>query len=206
MSQLFRENGTVASVVAIAVLVLSIACSPTAPTPLPTNTPKPTATPIPTVPPPPENLTCNGDRFCLNDGDWLLSDGRDPISDAHFISALLRASDSTLSRYQTPPYISVSCVDDSLLIVSITWGEFLGFDDRRVDWRVNDEPSSTETWSLVGDDSVYAPGVSQKLSDLLRADKVTARVHRDSSSNLTAEWEPEGFAEVYQPIYEACKQ
>ena len=111
-----------------------------------------------------------------------------------------------MSRYQTPPYIDVSCVDNSLLLVSITWGEFLGFDDRRVDWRVNDEPSSTETWPLSGDDEVYTPGVSQKLSDLLRADKVTARVHRDSSSNLTAEWEPEGFAEVYQPIYEACKQ
>lgn len=110
-----------------------------------------------------------------------------------------------MPRYQTPPYISVSCVGD-VFLVSISWGKFLGFDDPGVDWRVNDEPALTETWELFGDDSVYAPEVSQKLSDLLRADKITARVHRESSSTLTAEWKPEGFAEVYQPIYEACKQ
>ena len=196
--QFFQNTSVVTLVGVVAVLVLSIACSSAEPTPLPTLRPEPTATPIPTVPPPPENSTGNG--------DWLFSDKRDPISDERIIFAMLLASDGTWPSYQTPPFISVSCTDDSFLSVSIVWGEFLGFDDRRVDWRVNDEPSSTESWELVGDDSVHALGVSQKLSDLLRADKITARVHRDSTSSLTAEWDTEGFAEVYRPVYEACGQ
>lgn len=167
------------------------------PTPPRTLALEPTAIPTPTLPPPPEHST--------GSGKWLLSDKKDPISDERIIFALLRASDRRLSRHQTSPSIVVAC-ENNVLEVAIYWGEFLGFSDLKVDWRVNDEPASTETWSLFGDDSVYAPEVSQKLSDLLRADKITARVHRDSSSSLTAEWEPEGFAKDYQTIYEACKQ
>ena len=201
MFQFFQNNGVVILVGVVALLMSAIACS----APAPTATSIPTPTPIPTVPPPPDDLTCKGSvRDCR--GEWLLSDNRDPISDEHFISALLQDRESRASRYQIYPYISVSCVNNSVLLISIEWGEFLGFDDREVDWRVNDEPASTETWALVDDDSVYAPGVSQKLSDLLRADKITARVHREASSSLTAEWDTEGFAEVYKTVYDACKR
>ena len=198
MFHFFQHTSVVTLVGVVAVLVLSIACSSAEPTPLPTLKPKPTATPIPTVPPPPENST--------GGGNWLFSDSRDPISDERIIFAMLLASDGTWPSYQTPPYISVSCTASSFLSVSIHWGEFLGFDDRRVDWRINDEHASTETWWLIGDDSVYAIEVSPKISDLLRADKISARVHRDSTSSLTAEWDTEGFAEVYRPVYEACNQ
>ncbi len=178
------------------------------PTPIPTATP--TLTPEPTVTPTPTSVPTITPTPKPSTGEWEQFETTDPISDMHDTVIALRASESTLEFPYEDPLIWVVCQTpsrgDPLLGVIISWEEYLGSDDTIVDWRVNDEPVSTREWVLVGDDTTLSFDTDRIVSDLLRADTITARVHRSFSNSLTAVWNVEGFAEAYKPVEEACKQ
>ena len=195
MFQSFQNTSVFVLVGAIVLLVLAVACSTPAPTATPVPTPTPTAVPTPT----PASAT----------GNWFEKrDEKDPISDSTMISILLKASDFEFSGQS--PVIQAFCLEapgdgTSLLGVAIDWGQFLGLDDPRVDWRVDDAEAKTWKWNLIGESGITTQ-TGLLLADLKRANKITARVHRDFAESLTAVWHPEGFAEAYKPVEEACKQ
>ncbi|MYC30494.1 MAG: hypothetical protein F4X65_10460 [Chloroflexi bacterium] len=135
---------------------------------------------------------------------------KDAISGTYSIGIGIVATESTLEWPYDNPYLYVSCFgasgDNPLFAIVISWHEYLGNENPEVSWRLNEESASTERWFLVGDDGVRTTEPRQLVLDLLRADKITARVHRDFSDSLTAMWLVEGFAEAYKPVEEACGQ
>lgn len=134
----------------------------------------------------------------------------DPISDSVVKAAILQASESDLSfPYDDHrPAIFVMCLvgkdKDPAIWLSIGWHEYLGSDDKILFWRVDSEDATMATWPLFGDNSVVNYSPSQLIEDLTRADKITARVHRDFAEAITAVWHPAGFAEAYKPLDAAC--
>ena len=204
MYQPFQNAGAVALLGAIALLMLAVACSAPTPTPLPTATPAPTATPLPTATPVP-TPTPEGTPTPTPEpytGRWIVAEDTDPITDARSVSLLLRASEST-GFYDLMPYLSVICLgqhlSESNLLAGVYWHTFLGFDDPVVDWRVDSGVASTGIWELSGSgETTYAPRAKPIVSDLLRADKITARVNSGPSGSLTGVWQVEGFTDAYK--------
>lgn len=195
--QLFRKVSTVMLVGVIALLVLAIACS--APDPTATPAPIPTPTVIPTATPAPST------------GNWEQIEETDPIDDTTSIAIKLKASESALEFPNSSPVLQVMCAtrpagEDPIEAVAIGWGVYLGQENVKVDWRVDEHKAKSRHWGVVGDDGIVTFNQSWALKDLERADKITVRVHRDFSESLTAIWHVEGFAEAYKPVEEACKQ
>ena len=207
MYQPFQNAGAVTLLGAIALLMLAVACSAPTPTPSPTATPAPTATPLPTATPVP-TPTPEGTPTPTPEpytGNWIVFENKDAISDVRSVSLQLQASESR--GFDATPFLVVSCfgqhLSESNLRASIYWNAFLGFDDPRVDWRVDAGGYSTKIWELSGSgDDTYAPRAKPIVSDLLRADKITVRVHREFAESLTAVWQVEGFTDAYK----ACKK
>ena len=207
MYQPFQNAGAVALLGAIALLMLAVACSAPTPTPSPTATPAPTATPLPTATPVP-TPTPEGTPTPTPEpytGNWIVDEDTDPITDQRSVTLLLWASESRGPNWD--PHLVVICLSQHLsesnLLAGIYWHTFLGFDDPRVEWRVDDGGYSTGIWELSGSgEATYSPRAKPIVSDLLRADKITVRVNREFSGSLTAVWQVEGFTDAYK----ACKK
>ena len=186
------------------------------PTAIPTATPEPTTTPTPTAVPTstptlvPEPIATSTPTSEPSNGNWILMKDTDPITDSESTSIWLRATESTSGFPYEDPLIFVGCqippLGDVIWHAIVISEEYLGLDDPIVDWRVNGESALTSTWQLAGDNAIISPDAKQIVSDLLRADKITARVYRDFAESITAVWHPVGFSEAYKPVEEACGQ
>lgn len=192
MLQIFPKATILALIAALALLMLAVACAPSAtPTPIPTATLAPTATPVPTP----------------DTGNWVQEDFTDAIDDRGFHTVKLQATESTLTFPYDDPWLSVGCVnpnsDNSQIAILILWDEYLGSGNPRVDWRVDSKPARSAIWRGA-DEAIAKSKAYREVNDLLRAEKITVRVHRDFAENLTAIWHPAGFAEAYQPVAAAC--
>ena len=194
MFQFFQNNGVLIFVGVIALLMSAIACS----------APAPTATPVPTLTPTPEPSTGNWEQFV----------NTDPITDKKDTVITLRASQSDLEFPYEDPVIFVQCRNLSqggpILWVTIFWDAYID-SYFKLEWRVDSETvsedlrPSEQPWRLLGDSTTVSSKPEQIVSDLSRADKITARVS-STAGVYTAIWHPEGFAEAYKPVEEACKQ
>ena len=234
MYQLFQNNGAVALVGVIALLMLAIACGapvtvptsiplptytpyPTATpqptyTPFPTPTPVPTATPTPTPVPTATPTPTPEPTAALSVGSWYLFEESDPITDLRVFGIGLQAAESTVEFPYDAPQIAVYCQDFPREApetrVVIFWQEHLGSGHTDIDWRVDNERPRTRSWDIRDDGTAPSSSTAVRniIEDLRRAHKISARVHRDFAESLTAVWEPEGFEEAYKPVEEACRQ
>ena len=196
MLQPFPKATILALIAALALLMLAVACAPAA-TPIPTAAPAPTATPAPTP----------------DIGNWIPGGFTDAIDDTTVVGTALVASESSLEFPHDNPGIGVIChrpsSDEPIVVILVNWREYLGSDEfLEVDWRVNSEAASTKSWFSNGSNLAgpVGPAIEQAIRDLLRAEKITVRIHRDFAESITAVWHPAGFAEAYKPVAAACGQ
>ena len=68
---------------------------------------------------------------------------------------------------------------------------------------VESKPARTDIWRGF-DEAIAKDKAYREVNDLLRAEKITVRIHRDFAESITAVWHPAGFAAAYQPVAAAC--
>lgn len=200
----FPKATILALIAALALLTLAIACATAA-----TPTPVPTATAVPTVTLVPTATALPTPTPAPDTGNWMADVSIDAITDAKSVGTILKASESTLDfPYDDPTLLVVCRAPSRRLGIFVEWGEHLGSGSLlEVAWRVNSERPSNHGWFRSGD-SIATVGSEQlqdeTIQDLLRAEKITARVKRDFAESITAVWHPAGFAEAYKPVADAC--
>ena len=164
-----------------------------APTPAPTATPTPTKTPKPTLTPLPQT------------GEWETTKSLDPLTDKPSITAVLKANDKQRLG------LILRCKNGEVDLF-ITWGDYLGSDDPKVTWRIDDERPKTRSWSLSTNKAgTFYPSMINGITpgafiaQLAAADRFVVQVTPYNEGPVTAVFDLKGIDVIAPQVLELCR-
>ena len=137
-------------------------------------------------------------------GEWVVRERKDPMDDSAFVTLNNKSIDS-VDEWGNRATLIVQC-SGGTLVVGINWGGYIGFEGRlKVSWRLGNGGVREANWIIgVGNEVTIAPWPNKMLDELTKTDRFTARVHPESSRNITAVFDVAGLDQALLPVSEAC--